>query len=244
MKSLDSFQTMDVGLIDPITSVLFPRIRRSTHGEVEIPPGFLSSFLTNTQILFSFYSFSSNFLISAIFLEYFCSTLLFIFTSIISFHFFPEPCNFFFKRNSQSLSAIWLSLAWADWLVFVLYLCYVIVSGMPVHLLSPLFRVFSGRTFSLWELFWKNSSSLYERIFSFYVDCAVLVNHCCSFLKGWYGREASKVSWVSYHLRLLFTPWSCLSLSREVTQPSMIIDGGLIAFQMWSQMPTSLCSSQ
>lgn len=99
MKSLDSFQTMDVGLIDPIKSVLFPRIPRSTHGEVEIPPGFLSSFLTNTQILFSFYSFSSIFLISAIFLEYFCSTLLFIFTSIISFHFFPEPCNFFFKKK-------------------------------------------------------------------------------------------------------------------------------------------------
>lgn len=33
------------------------------------------------------------------------------------------------------------------------------------------------------------------------------------------------------------------SLSREVTQPSMIIDGGLTAFQMWGQMPTSWCSS-
>lgn len=46
--------------------------------------------------------------------------------------------------------------------------------------------------------------------FLFDADCAILVNHCCSFLKGWYGREASKVSWVSYHLRLLFTSWSCL----------------------------------
>lgn len=60
-KSLGSFQTMDVGLIDPIMSVLFLRIGRSTHGEVEIPPGFLPSFLTNTQILSPFYSFSSNF---------------------------------------------------------------------------------------------------------------------------------------------------------------------------------------
>lgn len=95
VKSLGSFQTMDVGLIDPITSVLLPRIGRSTRGKAEIPPGFLPSFLTYTQILSSFYSFSSNFLISAIFLEYFSSALLFIFISIITFHFFPEPCNFF-----------------------------------------------------------------------------------------------------------------------------------------------------
>lgn len=128
MKSLDSFQTMDVGLIDPIKSVLFPRIRRSTHGEVEIPPGFLSSFLTNTQILFSFYSFSSIFLISAIFLECFCSTLLFIFTPIISFHFFPEPCNFFFffkETPSHFQFFDCLSLGPTDWsLYFICAMSY------------------------------------------------------------------------------------------------------------------------
>lgn len=79
--------------------------------------------------------------------------------------------------------------------------------------------------------------------FLFDADCAILVNDCCSFLKGWYGREASKVSWVSYHLRLLFTPWSCLQPQQG--SHSAIYDHwwGSTAFQMWGQIPTSWCSS-
>lgn len=140
-----------------------------------------------------------KFLISAIFLEYFSSTLLFIFTSIIIFHFFPEPCNF--KKKKKQLPVPFSDLipshwGWLTGLCVLPVLCHILWNASPPFV-TPILG-FSGHTFStLLEEFlffvWEN--------FLFY---AVLVNHCCPFLKGWYGREAS------YHLRLLSTPWLCL----------------------------------
>lgn len=153
-------------------------------GKSKLLQAFFLLFSLTLKYIFLFIHFPQFFLISAIFLECFCSTLLFIFTSIISFHFFPEPCNFFFlKKLPVTFSYLIVSrLGRLTSLCTLSVLCHSLWNASPPFV-TPV-PCFSGRTFSLWELFWKNSSSLYERIFSFYVDCAVLVNHCCSFLKG------------------------------------------------------------
>lgn len=210
-------------------------------GKLKFLQAFFLLFSLTLKYFLHFIHFTQFFLISAIFLEYFCSTLLFIFTSIITFHFFPEPCNFFKKRK---LSVTFSYLITSHWgrltsLCVLSVLCHILWDASPPFV-TPI-PCFSGHIFSaLLEEFlfflWDN--------FLFYADCAVLVNHCCSFLKGWYGRERP-AKWAGSATTSDFSPNHGLvsSLSREVTQPSMVIDVGLIAFQMWGQMSTSSCSS-
>lgn len=94
------------------------------------------------------------------------------------------------------------------------------------YILNPFGRIF---LFFIWENF------------LFY---AVLVNHCCPFLKGWYGRgQQSELDQLPPQTSLHTMVVSLASARKSVTQPSIIVDVGLIALQMWGQIPTSLCSS-